>query len=301
MPPRRIRGAVSSSSSLTAANEERCSRSQACRHFSCVLALDRAAAVHTGAGAVAAEVAGAAVDVAGAPSAQRRQAGAAGAIAEAALSIRATGGSAVAAATTVPVAAGLTAATGLGGAAGSAPTGRARTASDEEVTGAGAAGIGVGARRSLWLAAEGPGDAVLDRLIALQPIAALWGLARNTGDAHHLTLYFAWWLTDWRPTTLLGPFLSILALLVALLGRGILGDRGQANEAGGKESEARASGGVGSEGLCQVIEAEVVHCSTSRADERALSGPERFGAVLPLQQPAHGSAVNEVTGCWSIR
>jgi hypothetical protein len=31
-----------------------------------------------------------------------------------------------------------------------------------------------------------------------------------------------------------------------------------------------------------------------------VSGPERFEAVLLLQQPALGNAVNEVTGCQSI-
>jgi hypothetical protein len=31
-----------------------------------------------------------------------------------------------------------------------------------------------------------------------------------------------------------------------------------------------------------------------------LPGPERFGAVLPLQQPSLAGAVNVVTGCQSI-
>jgi hypothetical protein len=45
-----------------------------------------------------------------------------------------------------------------------------------------------------------------------------------------------------------------------------------------------------------VIELEVVHGGTSSD----LPGPERFGAVLPLQQPALACAVNVVTGCQSI-
>ena len=141
---------------------------------------DGAAAVHAGAVAVLTEVAGAAIDVARAPSAERRQAGATGAVAEAALSIRGTGGSAVPAATAVPVAAGLTAAARLCGAAGTAPAGSAGASSDEKVAGARAAGFGGGAGRSLRLAAESPGDAAVDRLIALQASAALRGLAGNT-------------------------------------------------------------------------------------------------------------------------
>src|SRR5215217_6297818 len=92
---------------------------------------DRAGAVHTGAVAVVAEVAAAAIDVACAPSTQRRQAGATGAVAEAALSIRGTGRSAVPAATAVPIRADLTAAARSRGAACPAPAGSARTSSDE--------------------------------------------------------------------------------------------------------------------------------------------------------------------------
>src|SRR5688572_21445825 len=99
-----------------------------------------AATVHAGAAAVLIEVAGAAIDVARTPSILRRQASAAGAIAETALSIRGTGDRAVPATATVPVAAGLAATTGLGGAAGSSLAGRAGASSDEEVAGAGAAG-----------------------------------------------------------------------------------------------------------------------------------------------------------------
>ena len=107
----------------------------------------------------------------------------------------------------------------------------------------------------LWLAAEGPGDAVLDGLIALQTSAALWGLARNTGYAHHLTLFFAGCLAGWLPAALLAlARLRFLRFLLRFLARGILGDRGQAKQAGGKESEARASCGAGSEGFRQVIE-----------------------------------------------
>ena len=239
-------------------------------HRSSVSGSGSAATVNAGAVAVLAEVAGAAIDVARAPSAQRRQAGATGAVAETAVSIRATGDSAVTATATVPVGAGLAAATGLCGAAGSSPAGRACTSPDEEVAGAGAAGFAVGARRPLWLAAERPGDAVLDGLIALQTAAALWGLPGDTRYTHLLTHICTGCLAVWLPATLLAPFLSILAFLVAFPGRGVLRDRGQAKQTSGKETKARASCGVGGEGLRQTIETEVIHCGTPRADERTL-------------------------------
>jgi hypothetical protein len=197
-------------------------------HRSSLSSSDCAATVDASAAAVLTEVALAAIDVARAPSAQCRQAGATGAVTETAVRIGATGDRAVPAATTVSVGAGLAAATGLCGTAGSSPAGRACATPDEEVAGAGAAGFAVGARCSLWLAAERPGDTVLDGLIALQTVAALWGLPGDTRYTHLLTHICAGCLAIWLPATLLAPFLSILALLVAFTGRGVLRDRGQA-------------------------------------------------------------------------
>jgi hypothetical protein len=68
--------------------------------------------------------------------------------------------------------------------------------------------------------------------------------------------------------------------------------RGQTEQAGGNETEARASCGPEAEGFRHMIETEVVHAGTSSC----LPGPERFGAVLPLQQRSLASAVNLVTG-----
>src|SRR5215207_7638771 len=60
----------------------------------------------------------------------------------------------------------------------------------------------------------------------------------------------------------------MLAFLVALPGHSILRDRSQAKQAGGKETKACASCGVGGESFRQAIEDEVIHGSTSRADKR---------------------------------
>ena len=85
-------------------------------------------------------------------------------------------------------------------------------------------------------------------------------------------------------------------MLLAPPSQCVLCDRGQAKQAGGNETKARASCSPGSEGFRQVIELEVVHGGTSSY----LPDPERFGAVLPSQQPALVRAVNVVTGCQSI-
>jgi hypothetical protein len=61
------------------------------------------------------------------------------------------------------------------------------------------------------------------------------------------------------PTTLLALLLPMLAFLVALPGCSILRDRSQAKQAGGKETKACASCGVGGESFRQVIEDEVIH------------------------------------------
>jgi hypothetical protein len=45
-----------------------------------------------------------------------------------------------------------------------------------------------------------------------------------------------------------------------------------------------------------MIEIELIHGGTSSCQP----GSERFGALLPLQQPSLAGAVNAVTGCQSI-
>ena len=81
--------------------------------------------------------------------------------------------------------------------------------------------------------------------------------------------------------------------LFALASHCVLGNRGQAKQTSGNETKARASCGGGGKGFRQVIEIELVHGGTSSN----LPGPERFGAVLPLQQPPLARAVNGVTSC----
>jgi hypothetical protein len=87
-----------------------------------------------------------------------------------------------------------------------------------------------------------------------------------------------------------------MAPLLALTSHCVLSHRGQAKQASGNESQARASCDGGGEGFRHMIEAEVVHSGTSSY----LPGSERFGAVLPLQQPWLASAVNGVTASGSI-
>jgi len=106
-------------------------------------------------------------------------------------------------------------------------------------------------------------------------------------------LFLAGSLAAWLRAVLPSP---VLAPLMALLSHCVLCDRGQPEQASGKETKARASCGVGGEGFRHMIEIEVIHGGTSSC----LPGPERFGAVLPLQQPTLARAVNGVTSCQSI-
>ena len=88
-----------------------------------------------------------------------------------------------------------------------------------------------------------------------------------------------------------------MATLFALAGQRVLSNRGQAKQASGNETKARASCGGPGEGFRHMIEIELVHGGTSSC----LHSLERFEAVLPLQQPPLARAVNGVTSCRSIR
>jgi hypothetical protein len=83
----------------------------------------------------------------------------------------------------------------------------------------------------------------------------------------------------------------------ALASHCVLGNRGQAKQASGNETKARASCGRGGEGFRHMIEIELVHGGTSSCQP----GLEHFEAVLPLQQPPLAPAVNGATSCQSIR